>query len=146
MRVVDVNILVYAHRREAPEHEASRRWLIEARTRTQQLGLADAVMAGFLRVVTSGRVFRDPTPLDKSVRFLEAVLAGPATRRIAPGERHWNVFVDPCRRGDAKGNQVSDAWIDAIAIEHGATLVSADRDLRRFPDLRVEDPLERSRS
>ncbi len=53
MRVADVNLLVYAHRREAPEHDTSRQWLVRARTGDQQLGLADVVMAGFLRVVTN---------------------------------------------------------------------------------------------
>lgn len=146
MRVADVNLLVHAHRREAPEHDASRQWLIDARMGNQQLGLADVVMAGFLRVVTNGRVFRDATPFDKAVRFLDAVLAGPAVRRIAPGERHWPLFLDLCRRGDAKGNLISDAWIAAIAIEQGATLVTTDRDFRRFPGLRFEDPLEQHRA
>ena len=143
MLVADVNLLVYAHRREATEHQASRQWLLEARKGDQQLGLADVVMAGFLRVVTNSRVFRDPTPFDKAVRFLDALLAGPAVRRVAPGERHWDMFLDLCRRGDAKGNLITDAWLAAIAIEQGATLVTADRDFRRFPGLRLEDPLAR---
>jgi toxin-antitoxin system PIN domain toxin len=143
MLVVDVNLLVYAHRREATEHQASRQWLLEARKGDQQLGLADVVMAGFLRVVTSSRVFRDPTPFDDAVRFLDALLAGPAVRPVAPGERHWDVFVDLCRRSDAKGNLISDAWLAAIAIEQGATLVTTDRDFRRFPGLRLGDPLAR---
>jgi toxin-antitoxin system PIN domain toxin len=143
MRVADINLLVYAHRREAPQHEASRQWLLEARTGEERLGLADVVMAGYLRVVTNGRVFRDPTPFDQAVRFLDAVLAGSAVRRIAPGERHWALFLDLCRRGDAKGNLISDAWLAAIAIEQGATLVTADRDFRRFSGLRLEDPLAR---
>ncbi len=77
------------------------------------------------------------------MRFLDAVLAGPAVRRVVPGERHWDLFLDLCRRGDAKGNLISDAWLAAIAIEQGATLVTADRDFRRFPGLRLEDPLAR---
>ncbi len=141
MRVVDVNLLVYAHRREVAEHAPSRRWLLDARQGDQQLGLADVVLSGFLRVVTNGRVFRDPTPFDKAIRFIEALLAGPAVRRVAPGDRHWSLFLDLCRRGDAKGNLISDAWIAAMALELGATLVTTDRDFRRFPGLRLEDPL-----
>jgi toxin-antitoxin system PIN domain toxin len=98
-------------------------------------------MAGFLRVVTNSRVLRDPTPFDKAVHFVDALLAGPAVRRVAPAERHWDMFVDLCGRGDAKGNLISDAWLAAIAIEQGATLVTTDRDFRRFPGLRLEDPL-----
>jgi predicted nucleic acid-binding protein len=61
-----------------------------------------------------------------------------------PSPRSWP--WEACRRGDAKGNLISDAWIAAIAIEQGATLVSADRDFRRFPGLRIEDPLEQLRA
>jgi len=63
-----------------------------------------------------------------------------------PGVRHWSLFVDLCRRGDAKGSLIRNAWIAAIASEQGATLVTADRDYRRFPGLRVEDPFDRLRA
>jgi predicted nucleic acid-binding protein len=39
------------------------------------------------------------------------------------------------------GPLVSDAHLAALAIEHGATLITSDRDFARFPDLRVEYPL-----
>jgi toxin-antitoxin system PIN domain toxin len=143
MRLVDVNLLIYAHRREAPEHRASRDWLVEARRAVRPLAIADVVQAGFLRIVTNGRVFRDPTPFNIAVQFLDALMAGPAVRRVAPGERHWDLFLDLCRRGAAKGNLISDAWLAAIALEQGATLVTADRDFLRFPGVPLENPLER---
>jgi toxin-antitoxin system PIN domain toxin len=142
MRVVDVNILVYAHRREAPDHEAMRSWLDAARRAPRPLGLADVVLAGFLRLVTNPRVFRDPTALDEAIRFVDALMAGPAVRRIAPGERHWSLFTDLCRRAGVKGNLVPDAYLAALALEQGAVLVTADRDFARFPEVRVENPLE----
>jgi predicted nucleic acid-binding protein len=39
------------------------------------------------------------------------------------------------------GNLTSDAHLAALAIEHGATLYSADVDFSRFPGLRWVDPL-----
>ena len=141
MRVVDVNILIYAHRIEAPAHAASRAWLTQARDDDHQLGLADIVLAGFLRVVTNRRAFRDPTPFDIAQEFIDGLIAGPSARRLAPGERHWSMFMDLCRLSAATGNLVTDAYIAALAIEHGATLVTADRDFLRFPGLRVENPL-----
>ena len=81
MRVVDTNILVYAHRRESPDHEAMRDWLDAARRGERPLGLTDVVLAGFHRLVTTPRIFRDATSLDEAIRFVEALLAGPAARR-----------------------------------------------------------------
>jgi predicted nucleic acid-binding protein len=34
-----------------------------------------------------------------------------------------------------------DAHLAALALEHGAVLCTTDRDFRRFPGLRVHDPL-----
>lgn len=142
MRIVDVNVLVCAHRLEAPTHEATRAWLDRARTDPRPLGLADLVLTGFLRVVTNRRVFREPTPLASAIAFIDAVLAGPAARRVSPGERHWTLFTELCKRSGVAGNLVTDAYLAALAIEQGASLVTADRDFLRFPGLRLEGPLE----
>ncbi|MCM0640528.1 PIN domain-containing protein [Cellulomonas wangsupingiae] len=41
--------------------------------------------------------------------------------------------MELCRAADARGNLVADAQHAAVAIEHGATWVSQDRDFARFP-------------
>lgn len=142
MRCVDVNVLVNAHRTEAPEHEPHLDWLDEARVAHEPLALSDLVLSGFLRVVTHPKVFVDPTPLEVALEFADNIRASPACVRLSPGERHWPIFVDLCRRSDARGNLVPDAFLAALAIEHNATLVTADRDFRRFPALRVEHPAD----
>jgi toxin-antitoxin system PIN domain toxin len=143
MRCVDVNVLVNAHRLEAPEHEGCHRWLDHARRDHEPLGLSDVVLSGFLRVVTHPRVFREPTPLGTALDFVESVRGSPASVALTPGDRHWRIFTDLCRQADARGNLVPDAFLAAIAIETNATLVTADRGLQRFARLRVEHPLER---
>jgi len=143
MRCVDVNVLVYAHRPESDRHEEYRSWLDEARRGREPLGLLDAVLSAFLRVVTHPRVFREPTPLELGLTFVESLRAGPACMPIAASDRHWPIFVDLCRRVGATGNRVPDAYLAALAIEHGATLTTADRGFARFPGLRWEHPLDR---
>lgn len=143
MRCVDVNVLVYAHRPESDRHEQFRLWLDEARRAREPLGLWDLVLSGFLRVVTNPRVFREPTPLDVGLAFVESLRAGPACMTVAAGDRHWPIFVDLCRRVGAAGNRVPDAYLAALAIEHGATLETADRGFARYPGLRWEHPLDR---
>jgi toxin-antitoxin system PIN domain toxin len=141
MLCVDVNVLVYAHRPESPRHDGYRSWLEGARRGVEPLGIPGMVQSGFVRVVTHPRVFKEPTPLDTALEFVEAVRGSPATVPIAPGERHWGIFTDLCRQLDARGNRVPDAFLAAMAIEQGATFVSADRGFAGFPGLRWIDPL-----
>lgn len=142
MRCVDVNILVHAHRPEANEHERYLDWLEVARRGAEPLGLADVVMNGFLRVVTHPKVFREPTPIAEALRFIDALRQAPVSIAAAPGERHWSIFADLCHRTQATGNRIPDAFLAALAIEQGATWVTADRGFARFPGLRWEHPLD----
>jgi hypothetical protein len=93
-------------------------------------------------VVTHARIFNQPTPLAVGLEFLEALRDSPAVVPVAPGDRHWRIFTDLCRRLGATGNTVPDAFLAAIAIEQGATWVSADRGFAGFPGLRWLHPLD----
>jgi hypothetical protein len=142
MRCADVNILVNAHRPEAPDHERYREWLQVARSGPEPLGLCDPVLTGFVRVVTHPRIFREPTPVSVAFAFAEGLLSSPASVRILPGERHWQLFAELCRRADVAGNLVPDAYLAAMAIEQGAEWITADRGFGRFPGLRWRHPLD----
>ena len=54
--------------------------------------------------------------------------------------RHFEIVSELARKGKARGTLRMDAHVAALAIEHGATLCSSDRDFARFPCLRLEDP------
>jgi hypothetical protein len=142
MRCVDVNVLVYAHRPESPDHDRHRRWLDDARAAHEPLGVSDLVLSGFMRVVTHPSVFREPTPQEVAIEFATTLRASPAVEPIEPGDRHWEIFVDLIRRVGAAGNLIPDAFLAALAIEHGATWITADRSFGRFPDLRWQHPLD----
>ncbi len=142
MRCVDVNVLVYAHRPEAPEHPSYRAWLDEARDGAEPLGLPAIVSSGFLRVVTHPRIFKEPTPLAVAIEFLQVLRNSSATVPVLPGDRHWQIFTELCRRINARGNMVPDAFLASVAIEQGATWVSADRGFAGFPGLRWRHPLD----
>lgn len=141
MRCADVNVLVYAHRPEAPRHEEYRAWLELVRADDEPLGLIDVVLSGFLRVVTNPRVFREPTPLPIALEFIRHLRDGPSAIGVSPGPRHWPVFERLCRATEASGNAIPDAFLAAIVIEQGATWFSADRGFARYPGLRWRHPL-----
>lgn len=142
MRCVDVNVLVYAHRPESPDHERYREWLEQVRRDDEPLALSSLVLSGFLRVVTHHRVFREPTPLATAVDFVEALRSSPNAVPVSPGERHWDIYMELCREVGAHGDDVPDAYHAAIAVEHGATWYSADRGFARFRSLRWVQPLD----
>jgi toxin-antitoxin system PIN domain toxin len=139
--LLDVNVLVYAYREEAPQHPAYARWLGEAVASDQACGINDVVMSGVVRIVTNPRVFRTPAPIDRALEFADALRAQPTVVKVDPGHRHWSIFTRLCKDVGAKGNLVPDVWLAALAIESGSELISADRDFARFPALKWRHPL-----
>jgi uncharacterized protein len=140
MLLLDVNLLVYAFRVDAPDHAAYRQWLEGVVAAVDPFGLADIVLSGFLRIVTHPRIFDPPTPIEPALQFAEALRAQPTCMTVAPGPRHWAISVDLCRRTPARGNLIPDAYLAALAIESGSELVSTDRDYARFAGLRWRPP------
>jgi toxin-antitoxin system PIN domain toxin len=141
MLLPDVNVLLYARREESEHHPEYRQWLEERLGGPELVGVSELVLSGFLRIVTNHRIYKIPTPMDAAIEFCEVVLAAPAAVPIRPGPRHWPLFVDLCRRAGAKGNLVPDAYLAGLALEHGATLVTADRGFHRYPGVRVRHAL-----
>jgi len=141
MLLIDVNVLVYAHREDSERHSEYRVWLEEVMSCDEAYGMSDLVLSGFLRVVTHPKVFDPPSPLPVALQFAEEVRSQPNCVSIQPGFRHWAIFVELCRQSDARGNLVPDAYLAALAIESGSTWVSTDRDYARFPGLKWRPPI-----
>lgn len=143
MKLCDVNVLIYAHREDAsPEHEAYAHWLTAMATGPSAFGLSESVLSGFVRIVTNGRIFRNPTPLDRALQFCGELRSRPQATLLRPGERNWEIFQDLCRRVNARGKLVADAWHAALAMECGCTWISTDSDFARFPGLDWRHPLK----
>jgi predicted nucleic acid-binding protein len=64
---------------------------------------------------------------------------------LEPGDRHWEILVRLVSVTRVRGPLVMDAHLAALAIEHGATLCTTDRDFARFPDVRAINPLDPAR-
>lgn len=141
MFLVDVNVLVYAHRADTPAHGQYRDWLSGLIHSDAAYGVSDLVLSGFLRVVTHPRVFRDPSPLETALAFVGEFRDRPNSVVVSPADRHWEIFSRLCRAVGAKGSLIPDAYLAALAIESGAEWVTTDRDYARFPGLRWRHPL-----
>jgi toxin-antitoxin system PIN domain toxin len=96
----------------------------------------------FLRISTNPRVFERPLSTKEAGGAVSSWLAQPLAGVLEPGERHWEILGGLMRSGQTTGPLVMDAALAAIAIEHGATLYTTDRDFARFPGLRWINPLD----
>jgi len=133
MIIPDVNVLVGALRLDDPRHASLADWLADAVGSPEPLGLPLMVLDGAVQVVTHPKVFRDPTPLAAVLDDLERLIADPGV--VLLGEARWSTLARLCQQADARGNLVPDAHLAAIAIDHGAALVTLDHDFARFPGL-----------
>ena|SRR5208282_817436 len=144
MILPDVNVLVYAYRKDSPRHAEYRAWLENLLDGGQTFGISDLVLSGFLRVVTHPRIFNPPTPLPEAWRFVDALRQVPQCISTSPGPRHWEIFKELAQGVDAKGNVIADAFHAALAVENGAEWITTDRDFARFPKLKWRHPLGKS--
>jgi predicted nucleic acid-binding protein len=63
----------------------------------------------------------------------------------SPGEQDdfWNIFRATSEHQSLRGNLVTDAHIVALMRQHGVgTIMTRDRDFRRFEGIRAIDPFE----
>jgi uncharacterized protein len=140
MILIDVNVLVYAFREDAPNHDAFRHWLEEQLDGDSVFGVSELALSGFLRIVTHPRIFDPPTPLETAVEYADTLRSQPNCIVVSPGPRHWAVFIRLCRMAGARGNLIPDAYFAALAIESGNEFVTTDRDYSRFQGLRWRLP------
>jgi uncharacterized protein len=141
MLLADVDVFVHAHRYDSLTGDEHASWLADRLAGPEPFGVSELVLSGFLRVVTNHRVYHDPTAPLIALEFCQDVLSAPASVAVRPGPRHWGIFSSLCREVRARGTTVPDAYLAALAIEHGATWVTNDRGFARFPGLRWTTPL-----
>ena len=141
MILIDANLLLYAYDPRAAEHERSRQWLEQTLSGSELVRFTSVTLWAFLRIATNPRVFEHPLTVAEALDAVTSWLAQPAAAVIEPGERHWDLLRDVASRGQATGPMVMDAVLAAVAIEHGATLYTTDRDFGRFPGLVCKNPL-----
>jgi hypothetical protein len=142
MIVVDANLLLYAHDAGSAHHSTAHLWLENTLSGNETIGLAWVAVLAFLRVATNPRLRRDAPTLDEATAIVSGWLERPNVTLLNPGERHWEILRELMTKGQARGALVTDAHLAALAIEHGCTLATTDRDFARFPGLNFFNPLD----
>lgn len=130
----DVNVLVAASRGDHPQHAVARHWLEDALGAAGSgaaFSLMPMVVASFLRLVTSPKIFKLATPADDAVAFVDALLACPGVQ-LAPLGPEWPKLRQLCIDKQLGGNDVPDAWLAAAVAHLGEHLVTFDRVFKRL--------------
>jgi len=140
--LIDANLLLYAYHPKAVQHAESRAWLEASLSGPGLVRFAWLTLWAFLRISTSPRVFDGPLSTAEAEAALSSWLAQPVAGIVEPGERHWAILSDLIKRSQSTGPLVMDAVVAAIAIEHGATVCTTDRDFSRFTGLKWMNPLK----
>jgi toxin-antitoxin system PIN domain toxin len=139
--LVDADLLLYAYDSSSPQHQGASEWLEATFNGGEQVALALVTLLAFVRISSNPAAFHRPLPAEDAIAFVSEWLELPNVSLVGPTERHWSVLADVARKGQARGAMVMDAHLAALAIEHGATLFTTDRDFSRFRSLRAVDPL-----
>ncbi len=141
MKLLDVNLLLYAVDSTSPVHDRARSWFEKTLSGSETVALPWHTLIAFIRLTTRAAVMVEPLEVDRALQYVEDWLAQPCVTVVHPTYRHTSVLRDLLGAVGTGGNRVPDAHLAALAIEHGATLCSRDSDFGQFPGLRWENPL-----
>jgi toxin-antitoxin system PIN domain toxin len=141
VKIVDLNVLLYAVNSDAALHQRLRAWWEAAVNDEETIGLPWVVLLGFLRLTTNSRVFPRPLAPDAAAAKVDRWLAQDNIRIVSEKDDHWKSLKTLLHQSGTAGNLTTDAHLAALALTHDAVLVSCDADFTRFKGLRWENPL-----
>ncbi len=137
----DINVLIYAYDTGFKHHKLCAAWLESAMNGDSKVCYSWHTIMGFLRITTTPRVFPNPFTAKDSMEIVAGLMDSSNSVLLNPGEDHFKIFRRLVNETGIAGAKLSDAHIAALAIEHGATVASADRDFRLFDGLKLINPL-----
>jgi uncharacterized protein len=141
---IDTQILVYAHRSDAPWHDVARQRIAELASSGARWAIPLHCLVEFYALVTNPRLFKAPTtsPPDQAIDQIDAWLEAPAASVLGDDAASWPILRDLLGLGRISAGTAHDARIAAVCIQHGVSeLWTNDRDFLKFPALRVRNPL-----
>lgn len=136
MILCDVGVLLHAMIRRAEHHEVCRREVERLRSTPREMAVSELVLAAVVRIGTNPRVFRPCPTTGEVLGFVNALRSPPEVRQVVPGPRHWTIFEDLIRTTGIRGSDTTDAYLAALALEHGCEWWTTDAGFHRFPGLR----------
>ena len=139
--LIDANLLLYAVHERAEQHLTAADWLTKQLNGPRRVGLPWQSLAAFLRITTHPRAFERPLPASVAWARVTDWLSAPVAWIPEPGPEHARILGQIIAAHDVRGNFIPDAFLAALAVEHGLTVYSTDTDFARFDEVRWENPL-----
>jgi toxin-antitoxin system PIN domain toxin len=138
----DVSVLLQALVRSASHHEICRRAVESLRGRPAQMACSELILAAVVRIATNPKLFRPAAAPADVFAYVDTLRDDPDAVLIAPGQRHWRIYRDLVLRAGIRGPDTTDAYLAALAIEHGCEWWTTDAGFGRFTALRWRNLLE----
>lgn len=138
MKLVDTNVLLNAINADSREHAVALAFLEDGLSGGNSIAFAWLALVGFVRLATRRGILPRPLPTEDALSLVDDWLAAPQAQLLQTTTRHWPIMRRLLVGAGTAGNLTNDAHLAALAIEHGATLVSFDRDFERFAGLSFE--------
>ena len=141
MRIVDTSVLLPAVSPSLPQHRPARIALEAAINGERPVGLTWVVVNAFLRLTTKPGLFERPLTIDEAWKLVDDWRQHPNVRVVQETEEHARLWSELLQGAGSGGDLTTVAWIAAIALSHGASVLTLDSDFARFPGVRWENPL-----
>ena len=122
MILPDLNLVVYAHNRDAPHHAAARSWWEGLLNGTEPIAITWVVVLGFIRLMSHRAVLVHPMTSTAALTHVRAWFARPNVERLEPGPQHIDLLDRLLSAAGTGGNLTTDAHLAALAIEHQCEL------------------------
>ena len=143
MVLCDVSVLLYACTPLSDHHQLCHDAVRDLAAREEPFGVSDFILATVVRLATNPKIFDPPASAESVFAFTAALRGHPRSVAVAPGGRHWNIFKDLVLSSGVRGGDTTDAYLAALAMEHGCEWWTTDKDFGRFNGLRWRDLLGR---
>ena len=140
MLLVDANVLLHAVNEQSRRHRAAHEWVVGALGGREAVAFAWTVLLAFLRLSTHPAVFPVPLQPAQAGEVVERWLEASSSVTLEPTRWHVSLLRGLLEQTGTAGNLVGDAHLAALALEHGAAVVSFDRDFTRFDGVVLHHP------
>jgi toxin-antitoxin system PIN domain toxin len=142
MIIPDVNILVYAYDSTSRWHERAREWWQQTLVGSESVGIPAVVIMAFLRLMTHTSLSGNPMAVSRARAIVSSWVAVDGVRVLAPTWETLSLMMELLVETGVGGSLSTDALIAAHAQEQRASVWSNDADFKRFPGVKLHNPLK----
>jgi toxin-antitoxin system PIN domain toxin len=140
---VDANVLLYASDAASPRHARARAVLEDIARGPELTYLFWPTIVAYLRIATHPAIFERPLSAREATENVTSLLSRPHVRAPGEGTDFWPRYVAVADDAAPTGNLVADAHLVALMLQNEVrTILTHDRDYRRFKGIEVRDPFD----